>query len=141
MLSRNPSQPPPVRGGAGGGGWWEQRGGAVGAAMGDGVGPVGARRGHIGHHAVQGAIADQVADIGRHPRRTGFDELVVVELVEVFLHGRDLFSDDGEQLAQRVALLRIADAVDGGQQFVEAVGGGHGAIPGMVSDCEERRAG
>ena len=102
---------------------FEHRCRALAAAIADGIGHIGARRGHIRHHAVQGAIADEITDVGRHPRRAGFDELVVVELFEVFLHGCHLLGDDGEQLAQRIALLRIADAMDGGQQFVEAVGG------------------
>ena len=93
------------------------------AAIADGVGHIGARRRYIRYHAVQGAVADEITDIGCHPRRAGFDELVVVELFEVFLHGCHLLANDGEQFAQRIALLRIADAVDGGQQFVETVGG------------------
>ena len=44
-------------------------------------------------HAVQRPVADQIADIGRHPLGAGLDELIVVELIEVLAQHGDLFGD------------------------------------------------
>ncbi len=56
--------------------------GALAAAEGDGVGDFGTRRGQLGAEPAQRPVADEIADIGRHPLGAGFDELVVVELVD-----------------------------------------------------------
>ena len=56
---------------------------ALAAAQGDGLGDLGARVVDRGGDALDGLVADQVADVGDHPGGAGLDELVVVELVEV----------------------------------------------------------
>ena len=61
--------------------------------IGDGVGDLGARRRDARRHAVQRPVADQVADVGRHPVGAGLDELVVVELLEVLLERLELARD------------------------------------------------
>src|SRR5262245_4672571 len=70
---------------------------------------------------MQRAIADQVADVGEHPRRAGFDEQVVVKLVEIFLENPNLFGDEIKQLPKRFALFRVTDAMDCREQIVELV--------------------
>ena len=67
-------------------------------------------------HAVQRPVADQVADIGRHPVGAGLDELVVVELLDVLLERGELLGEGRDQRAQRLALLGVAQAVDRRQQ-------------------------
>ena len=85
----------------------EHRRGALAAAVGDRVGDLGARRGDLGHHAVQHPVADQVADVRRHPRRAGLDELVVVELRELLRRARRPGRRGrSTQLAQDVARAR-----------------------------------
>ena len=101
----------------------EHRRGPLSPAVGDRVRDLGARAAdHLGQ-AVQRAVAEQVADVRRHPLRAGLDELVVVELLEVLLEDRDLAGDDVEQLAQLVlrtaGALRVADAIDRRQELVQ----------------------
>ena len=60
---------------------------------GDGVGDFRARIVDGGGDACNRLIADQIADIGDDPRRAGFDELVVVEPVEIVGHRLDLLAD------------------------------------------------
>ena len=48
----------------------------------------------VGGDAVERPIADEVADVGRDPLVTGFDEPVVVELRDVVLDDVDLLGDD-----------------------------------------------
>ena len=81
-----------------------------------------ARRAIFGATPVQRPVADQVADVGRDPVGAGLDELVVVELLEIFLENTDLPVDEGEQLAERFALLGVANAVDRRQQVIEPIG-------------------
>jgi hypothetical protein len=57
--------------------------------------------------------AKEVADVRQHPRSARLDELVVIEVVEVFLEDRDLVGEDVEQLVQR-AVVAVAQAVDDG---------------------------
>ncbi len=67
-----------------------------------------------------GLIADEVADVGDDPGRAGFDELVVVELVEVFGDDGQLLCDHHEQRLERAArgfggeLVEAAPAASGG---------------------------
>ena len=83
---------------------------ALAAAIGDGVGDLGARRGDARRDAVQRPIADQIADIGRDPLGAGFDELVVVELLDVLLERGELARDQRQQAraAARPAARRAA---------------------------------
>ena len=85
----------------------------------DGVGDLGARADGARGHAVQRPVADQVADVGRHPLGAGLDELIVVELVEILAQHRDLFGDDAAQRFERLALLRVANAVKRRQQIIK----------------------
>jgi hypothetical protein len=75
--------------------------GAFAAAERDGVGNFGAgivdRRSDPG----DGLIADEVADIWNDPRGAGFDELVVVELIDVVGDGFHLLLNDHEQRLER----------------------------------------
>ena len=57
---------------------------ALAAAERDGVGDFGARAVDRWGDAAYGLVADEVADVGDDPGGAGLDELVVVELVEVF---------------------------------------------------------
>ncbi len=59
----------------------------------DGVRHFGARARHFRHDAVQAAIADQIADIRHYPVVAGFDELIVVKLLQVFFENADLLGD------------------------------------------------
>ena len=60
-----------------------------------------ARAGDRGSHSVNRLITDQIADVGYDPRGTGFDELVVIELVEIVIDNRQLLLDQHEQRLQR----------------------------------------
>ena len=95
--------------------------GALAAAVGDGVGDLGARRSHRGTRATQRSVPDQVADVGRDPVRAGFDELVVVELLDVLFQRFEFAREQGEQRVQRTTLFLVADALDRGQQRVQAL--------------------
>ena len=66
-------------------------------------------------------IADQIGDVGYHPIFTGLDEPVVVEPGDVFLDHIDLFRDYPQQGLERLALFRVADAMDSGEQFVQPI--------------------
>ena len=66
-------------------------------------------------------IADQIADVRHDPILRRLDEPVVVELANVLLDDGDLLADDGQQRLERVALVGVADAVDGRQQIVQAI--------------------
>src|SRR2546421_3934684 len=65
------------------------------------------------------ARADQIADVRHSPLGAGLDELIVVELRQVFFQHADLFGDDREQRLERFASFRVARAIDGRQQRVE----------------------
>ncbi len=78
---------------------FEDGGGAFAPAITDRIRHFRARRQLIRPDRMERAIADQVADIRQHPRRAGFDELVVVKLVEIFLENADLLRDEREQFA------------------------------------------
>ena len=73
--------------------------------------------------AGQAGDAEQVADVGEHPRRARLDELVVVEPSQALLEHRRLVADHVEQLGERPPLLLVADAVDRGEQLGQALGG------------------
>ena len=79
--------------------------GALASAEPDGVGNFGARAGDAGRHSVDFLEADQAADIRDDPRGAGFDELIVVELVQVFGNDRELLFDQHEQRLERSARL------------------------------------
>ena len=101
----------------------QHRGGSQAPPEADGVGDLGPGAGDARGRAVQRPIADQAADVGRCPVGAGLDELVVVELLDVLLDDGRLLGDHAQQLPKREALLGVADAVDGRQQGVEALGG------------------
>ncbi len=71
---------------------------------------------------IEGAHAEQVADVGDDPVFAGFDEGVVVEPFDVGFDERTLAGDDAEQGAQRVARFGVALAVEGGQQGKQGFG-------------------
>ena len=100
---------------------------ALAAPKGDGVGDCGAGTGYRGCHAIDRLIADQVADIGNDPRRARLDELVIVELVQIVLHGRDLLGDHRQErlqgterrLRRGLGQLRVSQPVQRRQQTEE----------------------
>ena len=53
-------------------------------------------------------VSDQIADIGHQPLGAGFDELIVVKLLVLRLEQRHLLGDHRHELAQRAALLGVA---------------------------------
>ena len=61
----------------------------------------------------------------------GLDEEVVSRAADVALDQVELLADDAQQAAQRVAVLGVLLAIDGGQELVEPVGarGSHQALP------------
>ena len=74
----------------------EHRSGAFAAAITDGIRHFGARRELVRPDWMQRAITDQVADVRQHPWRAGFDKLIVVKLLEIFLQNSDLLCDERE---------------------------------------------
>ncbi len=93
--------------------------GALAPAKGDGVRDFGARARDFRHHAVQAPVADQVADVRHDPIAAGFDELIVVKLIEVLFEHARLLGDHRKQLAQRPALLGVARPIDRRQKLVQ----------------------
>ena len=93
--------------------------GALAPAKGDGVRDFGARARDFRHHAVQAPVADQVADVRHDPIAAGFDELIVVKLIEVLFEHSRLLGDHRKQLAQRPALLGVARPIDRRQKLVQ----------------------
>ena len=65
--------------------------------------------------------ADEVADIGDHPRLAGFNEGVLLELLDILLDHISLQVDDIKERAQGFAALLVALADEGRKQAVEAV--------------------
>src|SRR5207249_147832 len=59
------------------------------------------------------------ADVGHDPFVASLDEPIVVELGGVGLDAFELAFDHREQGAQRLTLVGVADAVQGGQQLVQ----------------------
>ena len=55
---------------------------------------------------------NQVPDVGHHPGGTGFDEEVVIELVDVGVYDRELIGEDAQQ-----ALEKARFAVGAGVAF------------------------
>ena len=79
--------------------------GAFAAAQRDGFGHLGARVVDGWQRSLDRLVADEIADIGNDPRGAGFDELVVVELIEVLGQHRQLLLD------QHAAAIAAARAV------------------------------
>ena len=77
--------------------------GALATAERDGVGDFGARVVDGRGDAVHRLVADEVADVGDDPRGAGFDELIVVKLVEVFGEDGELFVNDHQERFERAA--------------------------------------
>ena len=115
----------------------------------DGVGHVGARRQHAAEAGVatavraqrgrlrQQRITEQVAEVRHHPIVAGFNECVVVQPRDVLLQHVGLARQHAQEIAQRIALLRIAHAVDHRQQVVQAIGTrSHG-----VASCSSKVSG
>lgn len=67
-------------------------------------------------------VADQVADVRHHPIFAGLNEPILVKLRDVVLDHVHLLADHAQQRAQRIALVRVARAINNGQQVVKAVG-------------------
>ena len=63
-------------------------------------------------------VADQIADIGRHPVVAGLDKPVVVEACDILLDHVDLLVDHAQQRPQRITPLGITHAMHDGQQFI-----------------------
>jgi hypothetical protein len=94
---------------------------ALALTEGDGVGDE-AARGGVADVGDQAAGADQLGEVGDGPGLAGFDEEIVVKAVEIVFEDAGLLGEDRDQRAERVALLGVADAVDGGEQRVERGG-------------------
>ena len=71
--------------------------------------------------AGQRAVAHEVAEVGQHPGGRRLDEQVVVALLDSLAYQVELLGHDGEQGAQRFALLGVAQPVPLGQQVGESV--------------------
>ena len=99
----------------------EYRSGAFASAITDGVRHFGPRRELVGPDWMQRAISDQVADVREDPWRAGLNELIVVKSLEIFLENSHLLCDEAEQIAQRLTLFYVANAIDRRQQIVELV--------------------
>ena len=63
----------------------------------------------------------QIADVGNHPVLAGFHKPVLVELGNVSVHDVDLLGNHLQQGAQRIAAIRITQAVDRREQFVKSI--------------------
>ena len=64
---------------------------------------------------IEGAHAEQVAEVGHRPVFAGFDEAVVVEAFNIGFNERSLAGNDAEQGAQRAVQFGVALAVEGGK--------------------------
>ena len=86
---------------------FEHRGRALPPPEGDRMGEFGptpnARR-----LAVQDPVADEVTDVRQRPRRSGLDELVVVQLLKVLLDDLKLFCEHDEKRRQGPAFTLVA---------------------------------
>ena len=112
---------------------FQQRQRALAPTRVDRVGDVGARRQHAAETAIAAAVlaqrgrlrqqgvTEQVADVRHHPVVAGLDEGVVVQPRDVLLQHVGLARQHTQEVAQRIALLRIAHAVDHRQQVVQAI--------------------
>ena len=90
----------------------EHQCGALAPAQRNRMDDFGAWAGHVGHHTVQGAVSDQVADVRRDPLGTCLDEQIVIELFEVRLHCAELLAEDGQQRRQRAGHGALAQLVE-----------------------------
>ena len=72
---------------------------------------------NVRHLSMQGLVADEIADIRYDPWRAGLDELIVVELSEIFLQNTELISDDAQQGFELIALLSVSNPVNSRKQF------------------------
>src|SRR5260370_32107857 len=88
---------------------------AFGPPVPESVGYLGACAGWNDASAIDRSYAYQVADIRYHPRCTGLDKEIVVELRKIFLHHLSLLRQHRYQGLQRAAQVRVADPVDGRQ--------------------------
>ncbi len=73
------------------------------AAEGNGVGHFGTRAGHGGGDSIDRLIADQISDIRDDPGSAGLDELIVVELAEIFGDDGQLLFDQRQEGCERTA--------------------------------------
>ena len=103
----------------------QHRHGPLAAAVAQGVGHVAAQVDVGFADGLDRRDAEQIANIGHHPRLAGLDEPVVVELVDVPLDGGEFGVDDGQQRPERAVVLGVAGSVEGGEQVVQAVAAGH----------------
>jgi hypothetical protein len=116
--------------------FFEEVEGALAAAVGDGRGDIAARCDRLGERgrtpapqtggedalvAGQGPVADEVAEVRQHPGGRRLDEQVLVALLDSIAYEVELLGHDGEQGAQRFALLGVAQPVPLGQQLGESV--------------------
>ncbi len=103
---------------------------ALATPVADGVGHLGARAEGRSAGGRQARDADEIADVGEHPRRGRLHELIVVELLQIVLQHVGLIGYDRQQCAQGAARLRVARAIDGGQHREEFFGVvSHGIVP------------
>ena len=75
--------------------------GVLSAPKRDRMSDFGAGTGDRWSHSMHRLIADQVADIRNDPRCAGLNELVVVDLFEIFLYRSQLFSDQQHERLER----------------------------------------
>ena len=89
------------------------------AAQREGVGHVGAQRPRV---AAEVARAQQVADVGDDPVGARFDEVVVVERLDVLVDGAEDPFDEGEVGFELAGWLTfgVSDSVDFREAFVES---------------------
>ena len=95
---------------------------ALAPAIGDRVRHFRARRGDACRDAMQRPVADQIADVRRHPVGARLDELIVIELIEVFFDGAQLARDELHERVQRLARGVVAQAVDRREQPIQSGG-------------------
>src|SRR5215472_4120002 len=88
---------------------------AFASAVADGVRDFGACAGSCAD-LVNRVATHEVADVGDDPLRAGFDEGIVVKLLDVFFENGCLLGNDGTKREQRLAVLGIAYAIDGRQE-------------------------
>ncbi|KUG19197.1 hypothetical protein ASZ90_011087 [hydrocarbon metagenome] len=89
------------------------------AAIGDAVGDVCPKAAPLSRGEQAGA--EGVPDVGHRPLRTGLDEEIVVQLIQVLLQCPHLIRNHPEQLQKRLPAFAVAYAVDGGQQGIEGL--------------------
>jgi hypothetical protein len=61
---------------------------------------------------VKATAADQIADVGNRPLRTGFNKEIVIKPGIVLLQNAHLLCNNLQQISERISLIDIPDLVD-----------------------------